>query len=156
MVIYEPFKLEDWKELKDVALKSWQYTYKNIYSQEFINNFIEENYSKGSTNKALSFPDSWHYIAKEDNKLVGYLTIGPYQDSWRLYRIYLLPEYIGKGIGQELLKLGEDYLRSKNAKKYCTFVQKDNEIGKSFYLKSGFTRIPEKDEEDELCLEKNL
>ncbi len=157
MISFEPLQIHNSRKLKEVALKSWLFTYKNIYSEDFIKKFIEKNYSQEAVKNALRWAEKnngWNYIAKDGEKIVGYITIGPHEKTWRLWRIYLLPEYIGKGIGNELLQLGEAFLKKQKAKSYFTFVHKNNEIGKKFYLKNGFKHFPEKDDEDEWYMEK--
>src|SRR3989344_6521686 len=131
MFIYGEMKIEDWQELHDVALSSWLFTYKNIYSEEFINKFIEENYSEKSIKSALDWAkenNGFNYVAKNDNKIIGYITFGTFENTWRLWRIYLLPKDIGKGIGNELLKRGEKFILDKGAKNYFLLVHKDNKV----------------------------
>ena len=65
-------------------------------------------------------------------------------------------EYIGQGIGQGLLEPGEKFLLEHGINAYFCFVHKDNDIGQRFYSRSGFQRIPEKDQDDEWYLEKKL
>lgn len=156
---YEPLQNHQAKELKNVALKSWLFTYKDIYSKDFIKNFIVENYSEEAITNALKWAEEnsgWSYIAKDGDKIVGYITIGPQENTWRLWRIYLLPEYIGKGIGNKLLELGEEFLKKQQTSNYFVFVHKNNQIGKGFYLKKGFEHIPEKDNDEEWYMEKPL
>ena len=74
----------------------------------------------------------------------------------KLYRIYLLPDYIGQGLGRRLLERGETFLLEHGINTYFCFVHKDNEMGKRFYIRSGFQHIPEKDHDDEWNMEKNL
>ena len=74
----------------------------------------------------------------------------------QLTRLYLDPEYIGKGYGQMLLQTGEKYLLDNNIESYYVYVHKKSSIGNLFYRNNGFIRYPEKDDEEDFCLIKNL
>jgi ribosomal protein S18 acetylase RimI-like enzyme len=76
--------------------------------------------------------------------------------GWELVRIYVLPEYIGKGIGKRLLRLGENFLRRKKANEYCVFAHRRNRPAVRFYIRNGFTRVSRKDTGGEVCLEKKI
>ena len=67
-----------------------------------------------------------------------------------------MPDYIGKGIGNDLLGLGEKYIKEKKARDYFIFVHKENKLGKNFYKKKGFIHMPDKDKEDEFYMKKHL
>ena len=156
---YQPLHLQQADELKRVALQSWLHTYKDIYSNQFIIDFVDEHYSFASIKNALEWASTnngWNYAALDNNKLVGYITIGPANGTFRLWRIYLLPEYIGKGIGSKLLSLGEAFLQSQKATSYFALVHKNNMAGIHFYTRKGFKPIFEKNESDDLYFEKKF
>jgi ribosomal protein S18 acetylase RimI-like enzyme len=74
----------------------------------------------------------------------------------KLFRIYLLPEFLRQGIGGLLLAKGEQYLRKQGFSSYFCFVHNANELGKRFYEKQGFHHVPERDHNDEWFMEKKL
>ncbi len=59
-----------------------------------------------------------------------------------LFRLYLLPAYIGKGVGRQLLERGEAFLVTQGVLHYCCFVQQNNALGQRFYLCQGFYHVP--------------
>lgn len=59
--------------------------------------------------------------------------------------IYLYPEYQGKGIGSALLQQGIKNL--DGVKEIYINVEKDNQIGKTFYEAKGFEIVKEFDDE---------
>lgn len=152
----EPFQARYSRELRRVALESWLYTYRNIYTRAYINRFIRENY-KISTLKALEkFVDSGvisFNVAVFEGKLIGFCQFGRDRE-FTLLRIYLKPEWMGRGIGSALLERGEEWVKEKGGKSYIVNVQKDNVIGINFYRKKGFK--DERSSGDELCLRKLL
>lgn len=48
------------------------------------------------------------------------------------FRNYLLPAYIGRGIGSEVLRCGEAFLQSQGLDRTFCFLHKDNELGTCF------------------------
>ena len=154
-----PIRESDIPSVRAVALEAWRFTYRNIFDGQFIERFVNQNYAPEAL--ILLFPrlqsgTMYFNIAKHGSKVVGYCNIGIDGQTAELYRIYLLPDYIGQGIGQGLLKPGEKFLLEHGIHAYFCFVHKDNDIGKRFYSRSGFHHIPEKDQDDEWYMEKRL
>jgi len=145
-----------------MALKAWTFAYRRYgLSLKHIRRFVSERYSTDSFENTV-FPsmkkgDSQFYLATDKGKIVGYSNAGPGIWSWELYRIYLLPEYIGKGVGKKLLLLAEDFLRSKKARKYHLYVWRENKAALDFYKRNGFVKLEGKNKNRvEICLEKKL
>jgi len=158
-VIVRPLREEDASSIHAVALEAWQYTYRSIFEQEFIENFVNRNYAPEaiiSLFPRLQSGTMYFYVAEHESKIIGFCNIGINEQAAELYRIYLLPFYIGQGIGQKLLKLGEKFIAENGISIYHCFVHKNNEIGKRFYLRSGFQHIAEKDHDDEWFMEKRI
>lgn len=159
MINFRALTIDDFEDFRNVALGAWIFTYKDIYTREYIKNFINNNYSEEALVQAINWSNhnnGFNYLAVADDSAIGFITIGRSDDSWKLFRMYLLPEYIGKGIGSHLLQLGEDHIKANKGKKYSLTVHKNNDLGKNFYFKKGFKHISEKDEDDEWYLEKDL
>jgi len=162
MARYRVLRNEDVPEIQAVALKAWTFAYQRYgLALKRIRRFVSERYSTDSFEKTV-FPsiqkkESQFYLATDKGKIIGYSNAGPGIWGWELYRIYLLPEYIGKGVGKKLLLLSEDFLRSKKAKKYHAYVWKENKAGLDFYKRNGFVKLEGKDKNKaEICIEKKL
>lgn len=158
-VIVRPLQESDASKIHAVALEAWQYTYRTIFDQQFIENFVNRNYAEGAI--ASLFPriqsgSMCFDVAEHRSRIIGFCNLGINDQSAELYRIYLLPAFIGQGIGQKMLELCESFVTEHGINSYFCFVHKDNEIGKRFYLKSGFRHILEKDKEEEWFMEKTV
>jgi len=140
-------------------LEAWRHTYSMIFDQQFIEDFVNRHYAPKAT---LSlFPrirsgSMFFHIAECASKVIGFCNIGINKQSAELYRIYLLPAFMGQGIGQRFLELGETFVVEHGLDSYFCFVHKNNEFGKRFYFRSGFKHISEKDKDDEWFMEKSL
>lgn len=158
-IILRPIRESDAPNIRAVALEAWQYTYRNIFDQPFIENFVNRNYAPERILALFPRLQSGTLdfnIAEHESKIIGFCNIGIDGQDAELYRIYLLPAYIGQGLGQRLLGLGEKFLVEHGTGTYSCFVHKYNEIGKRFYIRSDFRHIPEKDQGDEWYMEKKL
>jgi diamine N-acetyltransferase len=160
MVRYRVLRKKDVPEVQAMALKAWTFAYRRYgLSLKHIRRFVSERYSTDSFEKTV-FPsiekgDSQFYLATDKGRIIGYSNAGPGIWSWELYRIYLLPEYIGKGVGKKLLLLAEDFLRSKKARKYHLYVWQENKAALDFYKRNGFVKLEGKNKNKvEICLEK--
>jgi len=156
---YRNFQISDSEMVKNVALESWKYTYNKIYSFQFIQNFIDENYFPSKL--AIFIPkikqkEIFFKVAAINSQIVGFCQIGDRSQGMELCRIYLLPDYIGKGIGKALLTLGEEFIKSKENREYFCYVHEKNQFGRNFYIRNGFIHLPYKDKDDEWYMEKKL
>ena len=162
MVRYRNLRRSDIPEIQAVALKAWIFAYRRYgLSLKTIRRFVAERYSTNSFEKSvlpsIQKGESKFYLATDKGKIIGYSNVGPGVWSWELYRIYLLPEYIGKGIGKKLLMLAEDFLRSKKARKYHAYVWQENKAALEFYKRNGFVKLKGKNKNRvEICIEKKL
>lgn len=171
-VIIRPFSEKDALQVKKTALESWIFTYKDIFSKTIIKKFVDTNYNVD----LLSNIKHWvakgvtkFVVAETRDKIVGFAQIG-YENYWnkeapanqkkiKLFRIYLVPEYIGRGIGHRLLESMENFVRQKGKSSYFLNVHKNNNIGLKFYEKQGFVISPRSKDDPiatEYEMEKNL
>ena len=159
LIKYRTIKKRDVAEIQSVARKAWVHTYRETVPLTLINRFLSERYSDSSFEKvfqSIAKDSSQFNLAVDGQKIIGYANVRRGHRGWELYRIYLLPEYIGKGIGRRLLNLGERFFRKKNARKYYVYVYSRNKKALDFYSRNGFVRVREKDRKPEFYLEKRL
>lgn len=141
-ITIEKLSAENIEELIEIARDSWKWTYADIYSIDFINNWIDENYSRerllNEITRAHSDQDVIFLGSFIKSKLVGFIELKTDADRAELLRLYLRPEYTHRGIGK-LLLLGAEAIMKKNGIVQCRLlVHQKNNIGKSFYEKNGF------------------
>ncbi len=149
------------KQVQSVALRAWTFTYRKIYSTKSIERYVSSYYSdqrfKERVLPRVRKGFDWFFVALDEKRVVGYSHIGRGRIGWELLRIYLLPQYIGKGVGKKLLQLGETFLKCKKARTYFVTSHKRNRLGIEFYLRNGFTITSKMvDGRASLCFEKRL
>jgi diamine N-acetyltransferase len=158
-ITVRPLESQDIPAVRALALRAWEYTYRTIFDEKFIEEFIARNYSAealGSLLPRLEAGSMCFYLAEQASGIVGFCNIGIRLSVAELHRIYLLPTHIGRGIGHQLLEAGEKFLLDHGIRGYFCMVQEENELGKAFYLRNGFRHIVGRDHDHEWHMEKEL
>lgn len=153
------FNEGDARHVHDVAFEAWRFTYRDIYPAAYIREFLNVHYAPEQLKRLASgvaAGEVFFDVAEHRSRIVGFCHIGPTREGAELFRIYLLPEFIGQGIGGELLGCGEAFLLAREWRSYFCFVHPSNEIGKRFYENHGFRHLADRDADDGWYMEKSL
>lgn len=158
-VVLRQFRRGDGVEVQAVARAAWRHTYQEIFPADFIDQFVATNYSPESLESLVALIEAgsmFFCVAVMQEVIVGFSNIWDRGQGMELLRIYVLPAYIGKGVGGSLLIAGEDFVRARGANRYFCMVHKRNQLGLNFYLRNQFRHVESKDQDDEMYLEKRL
>jgi ribosomal protein S18 acetylase RimI-like enzyme len=141
-------------QVQEVARTSWHSTYEGIIPRVVQDRFLTAAYSSERMQQRLE--GSHLFVAEEGGQIVGFSNFSQVSMDGKaeLGAIYLLPEAQGKGIGTALLNKGIEDLAG--VKEIYINVERENEIGKSFYRAKGFETIKEFEEEFEGHLLKTI
>lgn len=139
----EAMTINDSKSVAEIHTKSWQFAYKGIVPQEFLDGIDtkkrEENWTKGM----IEDPSLIRLVAKDDNNNILGFVCGLHnrekniQIDSELWAIYVHPEKIKHGIGKLLFSSFIDKLRIKNFSTMNVWVLEKNNNARSFYEKMG-------------------
>jgi ribosomal protein S18 acetylase RimI-like enzyme len=158
-IVYRSLQTSDVDAVCAVAREAWQFTYATIFDPAFIDQFVRTNYAPERLRALVPLVEAhqmFFNVALDADQIIGFCHMGLTTRGAELFRIYLRPAYIGRGIGSTLLERGEGFLRARAFPTYYCFVHKDNALGKRFYLRHGFRHRPESDQNDEWYMEKPL
>src|SRR5687768_4143986 len=106
-IFLTPASEKDIPELRALALKTWEPTYKNILSREQLLFMQEEIYNAASLAKQMQNGQQFFFI-KQNSEAVGFLSltlINASENRYKLNKLYLLPETQGKGFGKQAINL---------------------------------------------------
>ncbi|MBS4199037.1 GNAT family N-acetyltransferase [Bacillus sp. FJAT-49732] len=136
---------EDISKIQEIAIISWNDTYRGIIPTEIQEMFLRSAYNDEMLQRRLEH--STIFVSEVDGEIVGFANFSTVNEDGKteLTAIYLDPEYQGKGIGTALLKKGITTLAG--AKEIYINVEKDNSIGLTFYRAKGFEFVSEFSEE---------
>ncbi|MBY0097962.1 GNAT family N-acetyltransferase [Mesobacillus maritimus] len=136
---------EDINQVQNVAKITWNATYEGIIPLEVQENFLNAAYNEATMQQRLE--RSTLYVAEIEGRVVGFANFSPVREGGKveLGAIYLYPEHQGKGIGSALLQKGIQDL--EGVTEIYINVEKENEIGKTFYEAKGFEVVSEFDDD---------
>ncbi|ATH93126.1 GNAT family acetyltransferase [Bacillus glycinifermentans] len=149
-----PMEKKDIPQVQHVAKTSWHHTYEGIIPGGVQEKFLASAYNDHRMEERLE--RSFLYVSEAEGNIVGFANFSGVNEKKEAYlaAIYLYPEYQGKGIGTALLH--EGIKRLKDAGKIFVDVEKDNQIGITFYKAKGFEVVSEYDEDFEGHILRNV
>lgn len=140
---------EDLVPLVEMAKTAFLQAFTANNKLENVISYLDEAFTQDQFSKELSEPASTFYIAEINKEIIGYTKVNlvPAQtdihdpESVEIARLYVLEEYLGIGLGQELLDLAISFSR-KHRKKYIWLgVWEHNPRAIRFYQKNGFEKF---------------
>lgn len=147
----------DLETLIEVARESWEWTYAGIYSEEYIESWIREKYSRekllNEIVRSRSNLDILFLGAFLDSMLTGFIELKLSASKAELLRVYLKPEYTHRKIGKALLLEAEKIMKKRGILECRLYVHRQNSVAFSFYCKNGF-KVKDTDGSD-FIMEKN-
>ncbi|BBM35230.1 GNAT family N-acetyltransferase [Pseudoleptotrichia goodfellowii] len=142
-VIIRPAELKDVEKMALVHVSAWKSTYKNIFSQDFLNNLSTDLWIK-RFNDMIVNKRSFAFVAEFEKKITGDIIWGKSRDKnfdtlGEIYAINILPDYQKRNIGKTLIlrALSELQYRHCYNSVFLKVVDK-NENARKFYEHMGF------------------
>ena len=119
--------VEDARIIRDIANVAFRATYATIISQSQIDYMIEWMYSEDTLKKELA-GNVTYLLLETDGKNVGYVSFEPEDSSlFHLHKIYLLPEFQGRGYGKSLFISAEEFMQNIGAESFVFNVNWHNQ-----------------------------
>jgi ribosomal protein S18 acetylase RimI-like enzyme len=135
--------------LADLGAKTFIQTYSESNPFENIDAYVKEFFSPEKQKTEISDSSNLFLIAEYEGQVFGYAQVSSgnqtpeitSKNPIELVRIYLLPEFIGKGLGSSLMQacLQESLARGHDA--IWLGVWEHNQRAIAFYEKWGFKKI---------------
>jgi GNAT superfamily N-acetyltransferase len=113
----------------EVHVRSWQAAYAGLIPADFLARLSAE--SRAESWARLIGDGGPVLVAEEDGVIAGFAAYG----DERLYALYLLPEYWGRGIGRALHERVVEGMAGDSA---ILWVLSTNERAKAFYVRQGW------------------
>lgn len=141
--------LQDASLLADLGAKTFIQTYSESNPFENIDAYVKEFFSHEIQKNEISDSSNLFLLAEYEGRIFGYAQISSgnrtpeitSKNPVELVRIYLLPEFIGKGLGSRLMQACLQEARVKGHDTIWLGVWEQNERAIAFYEKWGFKKI---------------
>lgn len=145
-IIINKATAEDLDVIQSVGRQTFSETFSDSNSEEAMKKYLEESFSTEKIRAELDHPDSYFFIAWEEDDPVGYLKLnsGSAQTELRedisleIERIYVKKSHHGKKVGQLLYDKALETAQSLQKEYLWLGVWEENLRALNFYRKNGF------------------
>ena len=130
---------DDRNQISSVYEQSWKTSYRGIVPDDYLDSIPAGRWASKVDNP------SWHtLVCLEDGQIIGTSSFcesrfDVFEGYGEIISIYLLPEYVGKGCGRQLMERALSELRKQGYTKAFLWVLEENNRARAFYEKMGFT-----------------
>jgi len=141
--------IEDAKMLSELGARTFYDTFAKDNTPENMDAYLKKSFSPEIQFNELSQPDVIFLIAESEGIATGYaqLILDSKRESLKgikpleIRRIYATQEYLGKGIGKELMKAAIHEARERGCNRIWLDVWEKNPRAINFYKKWGFQEV---------------
>jgi ribosomal protein S18 acetylase RimI-like enzyme len=131
--------------IRQIAEIVWPVAYIDILSKEQLTYMLEKFYGFKALKEQMLTKGHQFFIAKDLYNSIGFASVSSEGlGVFKLQKLYVLPDYQGKHVGNALLKRVMDYCALKEGKSLILNVNRHNKA-RFFYEKQGFKFIKEVD-----------
>jgi ribosomal protein S18 acetylase RimI-like enzyme len=151
-ITIRPATFEDTGLLADLGARAFAVAFEKDNTPEDMVAYLEANFSYEKIATELADANSTFFIAEAEQQACGYAKLkkGELPESVsnsktiELERLYTLPEYFGKGVGDALMKACFDAAKQAGFEAVWLGVWEHNLRARAFYRKLGFREVGDK------------
>lgn len=132
--------------LQQIGMTTFEQTFSSSNSKENMEKYLAERFSLSKLQAEIDDPNAEFYFAMLNNNVIGYLklNIGESQteikneNALEIERIYVLREFHGRNIGQQLFEKALERADAQKVDFIWLGVWEENRRAVQFYTKNGF------------------
>lgn len=145
-MIIKKASIDDIEAIQKLAATIWPVAYKEILSAEQLDYMLKEFYGAEALQDQMLTKGHQFYLLKNDAlKALGFASVSQENEqTFKLQKLYVLPQEQGKNIGKKLLQATINFTLDHGGKKIVLNVNRYNKA-RFFYEKIGFKMIDEVD-----------
>jgi len=142
---YRESNPDDTSAIQNVLFNTWIASYADFIPMSDIQWYFNNYYSDINFARLFDDPDTWHFVAVLKEHTVGYARAKRNREQERFYleSLYVLPEFQGRGIGTDLLRIVEKKALEHGHADVWLGVMVQNIPSLEWYKKLGFTFVEE-------------
>jgi ribosomal protein S18 acetylase RimI-like enzyme len=126
----------DVEAVREVGLRTWPVAYDGIVAPEFLEQGLAEWWSPEAVRRGI---ERGITLVAEDPEVIGMVGLGQDDGLWVMWKLYVLPDQQGRGIGRALLDGAIEALPD-GTERLLLDVLVTNEPAIRFYRANGFER----------------
>jgi ribosomal protein S18 acetylase RimI-like enzyme len=147
----KPCEIADLDTLRALGITTFKAAFESQNNPEDFRFYLDKAFSREQLTKELHHPHMQFYFVLRRNKIIGYFKINTEsgqsepesEDSAELERFYVLPEYIGGGLGSQMMQHIVDLVKSWKKSYLWLGVWEMNRDAIRFYERHGFVKYDE-------------
>ncbi|MEP7192133.1 MAG: GNAT family N-acetyltransferase [Actinomycetota bacterium] len=128
----------DLRAVVDVGRRTWPLTYGPIAGEDYVAMGLAKWWTEDATIPAIR--SGRVTVAEVDGEVVGIASVGSHEDYLVLWKLYVLPEYQGKGIGSALVESVVAAATGLHHQIRISYLE-GNTLAEAFYRGKGFVEI---------------
>ncbi|NEV93531.1 GNAT family N-acetyltransferase [Psychroflexus sp. YR1-1] len=152
-ILIKAFNSSEVETLADLSVKTFVESHGHSAEPADIQKYIQTHFTTRSLSEDLLNPRIFFSKIYVENQLAGYSKLilneshpaTELSPAAKFERLYLLKDFYGLGLGEELLKHNLELAKFHDQKALWLFVWTENEKGLRFYQKSNFKMIGQHD-----------
>lgn len=131
--------------IRSLAMAVWPGTYIPIIGEAQVTYMLDRFYSDAALQQQMERGDTF-IICYDAGQPVGFASFGQVApDTYKLHKLYILPQTQGKGVGKLLLDNIKNAVKAAGSHRLLLNVNRYNEGAKGFYARMGFTVVHDED-----------
>jgi diamine N-acetyltransferase len=139
--------------IADISRQTFYDTFAADNTEADMQKFLNEQFTKGRLMLEVGAPENIFLLAIQENNIAGYVKLREGKKlaalknaaSMEIARLYVLKEFIGKGVGKLLMQASLDIAKEKNKEVVWLGVWERNQKAITFYTAFGFQKFDECD-----------
>ena len=135
----------DAEELRTLCRVSFYDTFVGTCSVDDMQKYLDKAFPIARINEEINSTDAFVYLIVSGKKICGYAKMGQqlipelkHRKAIEIERLYILKEYIGKGLGNQLMQKCLETAKEKNVEVIYLGVWEHNYRAQKFYLNYNF------------------
>lgn len=130
--------------VREIAYQTWPISYKHMISVNQINYMLERMYNDDALKRQYVIEQARFFILSKLSDNIGFASCGPSQnsDTFKLHKLYILPDHQKTGAGAQLLNCCIAFAQMNGANELFLQVNRNNSAVQ-FYRKQGFQLVGE-------------
>lgn len=138
-----PAKESDLPTVALIAGEGWRNAYHGLISEEAIEDMLRRWYSPEALKRRLN--NGWLEVTEMGERVIGFIQHGAINDIHEVFAIYVLPAFLGQGVGWALWQRAlNEAVRKGRAAAIELWVLQGNRLGINWYNRQNGVVVAER------------
>ncbi len=132
--------------IRDIAMAIWPQTYTSIVGSAQVDYMLNQFYTPSALQQQMADGQQFLLAYDDEGLPAAFASYSPFDDhSYKLNKLYILPDRQGKGMGRAVMEHVKNELAKSNITRIVLNVNIYNSPALAFYTRLGFQQIMRED-----------